>query len=278
MQYRWRICQGTQNELTIAQGLRSGQRNGGVDGCTRRRSGPVGHGVSLSLAPYYLRMCGRYALAKDIGALSAEFDAEFAEALAEPAHRSNFNVAPGSNVPVVTIVGGVRILAKVRWGIVPKWSKNSSTLLINARGESVAEKVTFAKAFATRRILIPASGYYEWKRPAKDPYFISPPPEDLRIMPMAGLIADSVIDGQIVPTCAIITLAAAPNLELIHDRMPACISSKNWDAWLDPALDVDAALDLLVARPDLQSFPVDRAVNSVRNNSPVLIEELRIPD
>lgn len=226
-------------------------------------------------------MCGRYVLADDIGALSAlsaEFDAELDPALAENQYRPNYNVSPGSNIPVVTLVAGARVLTQVRWGIVPKWSKNSSTLLINARGESVAEKVTFARSFASRRILIPASGYYEWKRPAKDPYFISPLPVDSRIMPMAGLVADSVIDGQVVQTCAIITLAAAPNLELIHDRMPACVSSKTWDAWLDPTLNVHAALDLLVARPDLQAFPVDRAVNSVRNNSPVLIEELRNAD
>jgi putative SOS response-associated peptidase YedK len=226
-------------------------------------------------------MCGRYVLAGDNSALSAlgsEFGADLDAALAEHPSRPNYNVAPGSNVPVITVASGTREVTQVRWGIVPKWSKNSSTLLINARGESVAEKVTFARSFATRRILIPASGYYEWKRPAKDPYFISPPDGDSRVMPMAGLIADSVIDGQVVHTCAIITLAAAPNLEAIHDRMPACISSKNWDAWLDSSIDVHAALDLLVARTDLQAIPVGRAVNSVRNNSPVLIEELRNAD
>ncbi len=223
-------------------------------------------------------MCGRYVLADDISVLKAEFDADLDPAVAEQQYRPNFNVAPGSNLPVIAVGTGTRVLTQVRWGIVPKWSKKSSTLLINARGESVAEKVTFARSFATRRILIPASGYYEWKRPAKDPYFISPPAGDSRIMPMAGLIADSVIDGQVVCTCAIITLAAAPNLEPIHERMPACISSKNWDAWLDPSIDVQAALDLLVARTDLQAIPVGRAVNSVRNNSPVLIEELRNAD
>ena len=134
-------------------------------------------------------MCGRFVLADDISALKAlcaEFDANLDPALAEYQNRPNYNVAPGSNIPVVTDAAGVRVLTQVRWGIVPKWGKNASTLLINARGETVAEKVTFARSFATRRILIPASGYYEWKRPAKDPYFISPPAGDSRIMPMAG--------------------------------------------------------------------------------------------
>jgi putative SOS response-associated peptidase YedK len=227
-------------------------------------------------------MCGRYVLTDDLSALSAEFDAEFDAhvdpALAEHKYRPNYNVAPSSNIPVVTVIAGVRSLTQVRWGIVPKWSKNSSTLLINARGESVAEKVTFARSFATRRILIPANGYYEWKRPEKVPYFISPPTGDSHVMSLAGLIADSVIDGQVVATCAIITLAATSNLESIHNRMPACVSSKNWDAWLEPSIDVRVALDLLVARSDLRAFSVGRGVNSVRNNAPVLIEEVRSAD
>ncbi len=93
-------------------------------------------------------------------------------------------------------------------------------------------------------------------------------------MAMAGLLSESVIDGQAVPTCAIITLAAQPNLESIHDRMPVCIGAADWDAWLDPAIDVQVASDLLVPRADLRAFRVDRGANSVRNNSPALIEEL----
>lgn len=223
-------------------------------------------------------MCGRYVLTNDLSALSVEFDAQLDPVLAEHEYRANYNVAPTRNIPVITAVSGVRVLTPVRWGVVPKWSKKSSTLLINARGESVAEKVTFAKAFSARRILIPANGYYEWKRPEKDPYFISPPPGESHVMPMAGLITDSVIDGQVVPTCVIITLAAAPNLESIHDRMPACVDLAHWDDWLEPSIDVHMALDLMVARSDLQAVPVSRKVNSVRNNSPALIEELLTDD
>ena len=223
-------------------------------------------------------MCGRYVLTTDLSELSVEFDAQLDPALAEHEYPANYNVAPTRKIPVITAVSGVRVITPVRWGAVPKWSKKSSTLLINARGESVAEKVTFAKAFSTRRILIPGNGYYEWKRPEKHPYFISPRPGDPHVMPMAGLVTDSVIDGQVVPTCVIITLAAAPNLESIHDRMPACIDSAHWDDWLDSSIDVHMALDLMVARSDLQAIPVGRQVNSVRNNSPALIEELLTDD
>lgn len=223
-------------------------------------------------------MCGRYVLVDDPNVLVGEFGAELDPELVGREFRPNYNVAPSVNIPVVTSSAGSRVLTEVRWGILPKWSKKASTLLINARGESVIEKVTFTKAFATHRILIPATGYYEWKRPAKDPYFICPPLGDPHPMALAGLIAESVIDGQAQSTCAIITLAAQPNLESIHDRMPACIAASHWDEWLDPEFNVELARELLLPRTDLRAFRVDRAVNSVGNNSPALIKELDSTD
>lgn len=210
--------------------------------------------------------------------LVAEFDAQLDPVLTELEYRANYNVAPSVNIPVITDSSGIRLLTEVRWGIVPAWSKTSSTLLINARGESVAEKITFKKAFATNRILIPATGYYEWMRPAKDPYFISPPADDPHPMAMAGVMSQSVIDGESRATCAIITLAAVPALAPIHDRMPASISNQNWDAWLDPEVDCETALYLMSARSDLLAIRVDRGVNSVRNNSPALIREFIVAD
>jgi len=218
-------------------------------------------------------MCGRYVLVQDLGVLVAEFDAQLDPVLTERAYRAHYNVAPSVNIPIIINSSGVRLLTQVRWGILPAWSKTSSTLLINARGESVAEKITFKKAFATNRILIPATGYYEWMRPAKDPYFISPPADNPHPMAMAGLMSQSVIDGESRATCAIITLAAVPALAPIHDRMPASISHQNWDAWLDPEVDTLTARELMSARSDLQAIRVDLGVNSVRNNSPALIQE-----
>jgi len=210
--------------------------------------------------------------------LVAEFDAQLDPVLTEREYRANYNVAPSVNIPVITDSSGIRLLTEMRWGIVPAWSKTSSTLLINARGESVAEKITFKKAFATHRILIPATGYYEWMRPVKDPYFISPPADNPHPMAMAGLMSQSVIDGESRATCAIITIAAVPALAPIHDRMPASISSQNWDAWLDPEVDGETAREVMSARSDLLAIRVDRRVNSVRNNSPALIQEFIVAD
>ena len=223
-------------------------------------------------------MCGRYVLVHDPTVIAAEFDAELDSELVGREFTPNYNVAPSVHIPVITLVAGTRVLTQARGGILPKWSRKASTLLINARGESVIEKVTFTKAFATHRILSPATAYYEWKRPAKDPYLISPPIGDPHPMALAGLIVESMIDGQAQSTCAIITLAAQPNLESIHDRMPACIAASHWGAWLDPEFDVEFARELLLARIDLRAFRVDRAVNSVGNNSPALIKELDSTD
>lgn len=224
-------------------------------------------------------MCGRYVLAEDPSLLVSEFGADFAsESFAHAAHRSNFNVSPTTMVPVIrTEKGGEpidtsshRVVDLVRWGITPRWAPGKSTLLVNARGESVAEKATFKKAFETSRCIIPATGYYEWKRPEKDPYFISRAGKSP--MALAGLIVTTEVEGLKQLACVIITLAAAPNIESIHNRMPATISPKNWDDWLDPDVTGADALMLMDADPHLLARPVSRRVNSIRNNDASLIE------
>ena len=204
--------------------------------------------------------------------LGAEFGAEFAPN--SPVLRPNFNVAPTNSVPLVTAANSSgdsprRKIHVVRWGIVPRWSGGKSTLLVNARGETVAEKSTFKKAFSHSRCLIPATGYYEWKRPEKDPYYIRH--ADGSPLAMAGLIMESEIEGVPQQTCAIITLAAAPNIETIHDRMPATIPRDAWDEWLDPSVGASDSLGLMRAEKDLLASPVSRRVNSIRNNGASLL-------
>lgn len=221
-----------------------------------------------------MHMCGRYVLAEDPAALVTDFGAEFVtEAFRSAQHRPNFNVAPTTLVPVVRIDAAEkphRVLDLVRWGVVPKWAGGKSTTLVNARGESVAHKSTFKRAFESARCLIPATGYYEWKRPEKDPYFISR--QHKAPMAMAGLIINSDIDGLGRPTCAIITVAAAPNIASIHDRMPATIWSEDWSDWLDPQVGSADALMMMKADAHLVAQPVSRRVNSIRHNDPSLIE------
>ncbi len=215
-------------------------------------------------------MCGRYVIAEDPGLLVTQFDCEItADIDPQSGFRPNYNVAPSTLVPVID---SHRVMHLVRWGIVPRWSSAKSTLLVNARGESVAEKTTFKKAFAQSRCLIPATGYYEWKRPEKDPYYIHR--RDDHPMAMAGLIIESQIGDQKQPTCAIITVSAASNIDMIHDRMPATIAHDRWSDWLNPNIYVVDALMLMSADPDLIAHAVSRRVNSIRNNEPSLIESL----
>ena len=183
----------------------------------------------------------------------------------------------------------MRELRVVRWGLVPAWAKDVSigSRLINARAETVSEKPAFRGAFARRRCLLPADGYYEWQAPPagtkgrKQPYYICR--LDRGPLAFAGvyeLWRDRSVAGDDPAawlwTSAIITTTAPDELGEIHDRMPMVIDPASWADWLDPAnSEVADVRSLLVpaAATGLTSYPVSLAVNSVRNNGPRLIEK-----
>ena len=191
-----------------------------------------------------------------------------------------------------------RELRVVRWGLVPFWAKDPSigSRLINARAETVASKPAFRRAFTRRRCLLPADGYYEWQRPdgsesdtpggkgkgAKQPYYIFR--EDGGPLAFAGLYElwrDSSLpddhERAWLWTATIITTSAPDELGRIHERMPMVIQPDRWQDWLDPAANDPADLIALLAPAasiGLTSYPVSTAVNSVRNNSPELIERI----
>jgi putative SOS response-associated peptidase YedK len=175
----------------------------------------------------------------------------------------------------------VRRLEIARWGLIPSWAKEAaiSTKLTNARVETVSEKPSFRSAFAKRRCLIPADGYYEWYRPergAKQPFYIHR--TDGRSLAMAGLYewwrdpANPESEPRL--TCTVITTAATEQLAVIHDRMPVMIDAADWAAWLDPSV---AGKDLPPVMLEsgftlgLVAEPVSTAVGNVRNNGPSLI-------
>ncbi|CAB4920203.1 MAG: SOS response-associated peptidase [Actinobacteria bacterium] len=245
-------------------------------------------------------MCGRYAAAKDPAALAEEFGvAAPVEERLEP----DYNVAPTKRVYVVLDrqrdASLERSLVVARWGLIPSWAKDPSigSRMINARAETVAEKPAFRRAFAKRRCLVPADGYYEWYaptsadapvgktgKPLKQPFFIHP--SDGSSLAMAGLYEwwrdQSRADDDPLAwrlTCTILTTDAADEVGRIHDRMPMTIARGDWGAWLDPATGADATTLLRPALgPSLEAYPVSVAVNSVRNNSPELIVPLAAED
>ena len=257
-------------------------------------------------------MCGRYASSSRPEDLVEEFDVDqdrtglwsrsiLVTAQSPPAGRPDFNIAPTKAAPVVLsrAVGDdadaetTRQLRLLTWGLVPSWSQDVKVGLrmTNARGESLLGKSSFARAAAFRRCLVPADGWYEWQlsptaldakgKPRKQPFFIHRC--DGATLAMAGLyefwrdksLAEDDPDAWLT-TYSIITTAAEPGLDRIHDRQPLVLEAADWDDWLDPRQS-----DLSRVKAHLEfgqggrfdAYPVALAVNSSRNNG----EQLLVP-
>ncbi len=248
-------------------------------------------------------MCGRYASSRKPEDLVEEFEVD--RVVVSSPLEPDFNVAPTKDVYAVfdrvpnqpddqsedQARDKQRRLAVLRWGLVPSWAKDPGigSRMINARVETLAEKPAFRRAFAKRRCLLPADGYYEWypteqlgknNKPLKQPFFIRPADGD--VLALAGLYEiwrdESVPDddpNSFLWTATVITTAAEGALGHIHDRMPMLVAPGSYDAWLDPAVtEPDDLRHLLTpAAPGrLEAFPVSTEVNSVTNNGPHLVE------
>jgi len=232
-------------------------------------------------------VCGRFAASASTDDYVELFGVQ--EIVDEPV--PSFNVAPTDPVPAVVerlhpeSGETVRKLVTPRWGLVPSWSKDASgaARLINARAETAATKPAFRRAFAARRCLIGADGYYEWVdlparpgggRARKQPYFLHP--ADGGPFVMAGLYEFwRAPAGEWLTTCTIITTAATDALGHLHDRMPMTVPPDAWASWLDPcATRPEVAASLLVAPAGLAAYAVSTRVNSVANDGPDLVAPL----
>jgi putative SOS response-associated peptidase YedK len=244
-------------------------------------------------------MCGRFVSARKRLELLEEFGIERDRVASSPEQEPapDYNVAPTKRVyavlerPARDDEPQARELRVVRWGLVPFWAKDPSAggKLINARAETVAVKPAFRRAFAKRRCILPADGYYEWLQAAtsegkkyKQPYFIYR--TDCGPLAFAG-IYDLWRDESLPEdhehawlwTAAIITTQATDDVGQIHDRMPMVISPDHWADWLDPGHTEPAQLQATMQPAmagGLTSRPVSTDVNSVRNNGPELIAPL----
>ncbi len=227
-------------------------------------------------------MCGRFSLTTPLEGLRALFGFE---ELPNLAPRSN--IAPTQSVAAIRQdEEGGRHLAALRWGLVPAWAKDLSigARMINARGETLAEKPAFRAAFKQRRCLIAADGFYEWQtlgKGAKQPYrieFSGRPP-----FAFAGLWerwrdpAAADRESQ-VESCTIVTVAANETLRPLHDRMPVILAPEDFSGWLAPGSDPATLQALLRPWPDeggaygpLSLYAVSTAVNKVANDGPELL-------
>jgi putative SOS response-associated peptidase YedK len=243
-------------------------------------------------------MCGRFVSARKRLELLEEFGIERDRVAdgPDPEPEPDYNVAPTRRVfavierPARDDEPAARELRVVRWGLVPSWAKDASGggRLINARAETVAVKPAFRRAFAKRRCILPADGYYEWQavrqegKQRKQPYYIYR--KDGGALAFAGvyeLWRDEALPADHerawLWTAAIITTNATDDVGQIHDRMPMVIAPQAWADWLDPGTSDPGRLQptmLPAMVGGLTSHPVSMAVNFVRNNGPELIKPL----
>lgn len=255
-------------------------------------------------------MCGRYAASFSPDDIVDEFEVDD-DRLAEharsvlvnpqdpPAGKPDWNMAPTKQAPVVLTrvpkddpdAGPVRQLRLLTWGLVPSWAKDTKVGLrmINARAETLLDKGAFAKAAVSRRCLVPADGWYEWQvsptatdakgKPRTQPFFIRR--GDGEHCAFAGVYEfwrDKTKDGDDpdawLTTYSIVTTAAEPGLDRIHDRQPLVLDRDVWQHWLDPTNTDPDEVRALIESPSagrFEAWPVSSAVGSGRNNGEQLV-------
>ncbi|WP_273845980.1 SOS response-associated peptidase [Rubrobacter calidifluminis] len=218
-------------------------------------------------------MCGRYTLKTPVETLVRRFDLSGPL----PGLSPSYNIAPSRKVAAVVLQEGQRRLEMLRWGLVPSWADDPGigNRMINARAESVAEKPSYRGAFRSRRCLILADGFYEWKREnnGRQPYHIRM--RDGSPFAFAGLWESwSGREGEI-RSCTIITTDPNDLLAPIHNRMPVILDPQDYDLWLDISVrDPEVLLPLLAPYEgaNLEAYPVSRLVNSPTNDDPACVE------
>ena len=193
-----------------------------------------------------------------------------------------YNIAPTDQIPIIRVDprDGTRELVMARWGLIPGWMKDKPKIPhINARAETVAKLPLFREAFAKRRALIPATGFFEWQQRAdgKQPYrFVR---QDLEPFAFAGLWEFARLDGDDIVSATIIVGEANPLVAPVHDRMPVILLPEDYDRWLDGDETPETLRALL--RPFdpalMKAYEVSRVVNSVRNDVEACIEPLGPP-
>lgn len=225
-------------------------------------------------------MCGRFTLR-----LSPTELAEIFRLLDEPEFSPRYNIAPTQTVPIVRKGETAFEAVPMRWGLVPSWAKEAKigNRLINARGETVAEKPSFRAAFKRRRCLVPADGFYEWKKldaRTKQPYMIGLKNADA--FAFAGLWETwKSPEEERIESFTIITTTANEFLSDLHNRMPVILHEEDYDRWLDERNDdYESLQELLTSYPgdDMRTYPVSTVVNSPKNDRPECAEELKEED
>jgi putative SOS response-associated peptidase YedK len=224
-------------------------------------------------------MCGRFVLWITLS-LADHYDLADSD-ISIPA---SYNIAPGQDIVAVVRHPAGQKLAKFKWGFIPSWTKDvtKAQKSINARSETVWEKPSFRSAIRSRRCLIPANGFLEWKKSGtrKQPYLIRF--ENLELFSMAGIWESwkNPETGETLDSCSILTTNSNEAVAAIHDRMPVIIKPEDYAVWLAPEShreQIDALLQSYAATPT-HIQPVSTKVNNPRNNDPDCVVPVLLPD
>jgi putative SOS response-associated peptidase YedK len=216
-------------------------------------------------------MCGRYSLNKSKIQLEERFQAEML-----PDFDPRYNIAPTQLVPVITSQSP-KGFSFFYWGITPDFGQNKPVAqkLINARAETVKEKISFKNSFEKRRCLIPADGFFEWKKLGKKtkiPYRFTL--KDDELFAFAGIWEEfETVNGESQHTFLILTTTPNNLVEDVHDRMPVILNRNMEKKWLDSYTSEAELLEMMIPYPSEQmmSYTVSPLVNSVQNDAPSVI-------
>ncbi len=222
-------------------------------------------------------MCGRFTLI-----FRPEEFLDYFRLEETPVLEDRFNIAPTQEVAVVREIGWKRRLDHMRWGLVPAWAESPSTcgMLINARAETVHLKPSFREALTHRRCIIPASGFYEWRKEGsvRQPYYLQP--KEGSFMALAGLWErwqNPENPRENLFSCTVITTEANEDVRPMHDRMPAVLGRSDFDRWLDPSqYDPTRLIPLLrsLKSDSLLITPVSTFVNQTAHEGPRCIQPI----
>jgi putative SOS response-associated peptidase YedK len=215
-------------------------------------------------------MCGRFTLKAPPRTIQEHF--LLPEIIDLP---PRYNIAPSQNIAVVRKLPEMnfRQLDMLRWGLIPHWAKDMKIgyKMINARGETLAQKPSFRAAFKKRRCLVVADGFYEWQHSgsSKQPYFVHF--KDNSFFGFAGLWESwNSPDGNIMESCTIITTLPNELIKEIHDRMPVILHPEQYELWLHASSPEQSLLNLIMPYPadEMAVYRISTEVNSPQNDSP----------
>lgn len=211
-------------------------------------------------------VCGRFANPASADDLASWSDAIANLTMARWAGK-RWNAAPTQQLPIIRHeVDGLRHLDLAAWGWRPSWMKTG--VAVNARGEEAAEKPTWATAMRSRRCLVPATAFYEWRQDDGQPFAFQRP--DRQPFAIGGLWEPGPSEDAFLLLTTVANAVVAP----VHDRMALIVPRELWDAWLDPTTPLPTVRSLVAPAPvdELMAVPIGRGVSSVRNDGPHLLK------